>query len=286
LPKKNIICCHNCGWYGTPFAWIKEVGNFESFELIKQIKDFDGVVDITTVKEEKKKTLLTPSLPQDSINLFNSDEIKYWRDNFIVQKALELIQKRKLNIAINAPKALFVSLNDPTHKNRLTIPFYDSNDEIIFYQSRKILTTDTRPKYLSKIGVEKSLFGINSVKSNNDAVFLTEGPIDAFFIQNGLAVAGITQSANIDFTETQQKQMKELLLFRKIWVLDNQFLDHASKNKTKRLLEAGHEVFIWPNKDYKDVKEMCIAKNINEIEPSFIMSHTYTKLRGLIKLSS
>jgi len=285
LPKKNVICCHNCGWYGTPFAWIKEVAGLESYELIREIKKFDGVV-VEISKKENKPTIQTTSLPQDSINLRSGDEIKFWNDNFIVQKALELIKTRKLDTAINAPKALFTSLNDPVHKNRLTIPFYNSKDEIVFYQSRRILTTDSKPKYLSKMGAEKSLFGLNSVRSDIDTVFLTEGPIDAFFIKNGLAVAGITQSANIDYTDTQQQQLKELFLYKKVWVLDNQFLDQASKTKTKRLLEAGHNVFIWPNKEYKDLNELCIAKNINEIETSFILENTYTKLKGLIKLSS
>ena len=43
IPKKNIICCHNCGWYSSPFEWIKEVGSYSNTDLIKEIKEDDSV---------------------------------------------------------------------------------------------------------------------------------------------------------------------------------------------------------------------------------------------------
>jgi hypothetical protein len=41
----------------------------------------------------------------------------------------------------------------------LVLPFYDSEGDIIFYQTRTILKKDNynKPKYLSKVGSEKSL---------------------------------------------------------------------------------------------------------------------------------
>jgi hypothetical protein len=177
-----------------------------------------------------------------------------------------------------------VSLTDSVHKNRLVIPFYDTDNQIKFYQSRKLIDADYRPKYLSKVGSEKTLYGANKVSPSLDYVFLTEGPIDAFFIRNGLAVAGINSSFT-SFTESQESQLRELLLYKKIWVLDNQNLDATSKAKTKKLLEQGESVFIWPDTHYKDLNEMCIDKKLNEIEPSYIIENTYSKLRGLLKLT-
>lgn len=285
LPKKNVVCCHNCGWYGNPFTWVKEVGGYEVKDLIQEIKEFDSTIEVVRPVEEKRKKFITEKLPIDSINLFDKQEVKFWTDNFIVQKAAKIIVERRLNKAVNRPAALYISLNDYIHKNRITIPFYDVNNDIVFYQSRKVLDSDNTPKYLSKVGDEKSLFGINKVTSDLDTVFITEGPLDAFFVRNGLAVAGITQSGGVHLTSKQEDQLKELFLYEKVWLLDNQFLDQTSKTKTKKMLELGYKCFIWPNRNYKDLNEMCIDKKINEVEPSFILENTYTKLTGLIKLS-
>ena len=283
LPKKNVVCCHNCGWYGAPFKWIKEVGNYSITDLIKEIKSFDdAVVEFKEVKQKKKQT---EALPSDSINLFDEIECKYWVDNFVFKKSCDIIKQRRLNTAINRPSALYLSLTDPVHKNRITIPFYDASKSVVFYQSRKVLDTDTRPKYLSKVGDEKSLFGVDNINMDLDTVFITEGPIDAFFVKNGIAVAGITQSANLNFTDKQEEQLKEFFLYKKIWILDNQHLDKTSRDKTKKLLELGHTVFIWPDKTFKDLNDLCMDKKINEVETSFIMQNSYTRLKGMLKLS-
>lgn len=120
--------------------------------------------------------------------------------------------------------------------------------------------------------------------SSLDYVFLTEGPIDAFFLRNGLAVAGINNSTT-SFTHSQELQLRELVLYKKIWVLDNQNFDTTSKNKTKKLLEQGESVFIWPDIPYKDLNEMCIDKKLNEVETSFIVENTFSNLRGMLKLT-
>lgn len=284
LPRKNVICCHNCGWYSAPFTWIKQAGGYsDNTELIKEIKNFSDEVPIE-IKEPKKEKINNQLLPNDSINLFDKEEVKYWKSNNVIKLACKAIVDRRLNKAVNKPKALYVSLTDPVHKNRLIIPFYDTDNQIKFYQSRKLIDADYRPKYLSKVGTEKTLYGADRVDSSLDYVFLTEGPIDAFFLRNGLAVAGINNSTT-SFTHSQELQLRELVLYKKIWVLDNQNFDTTSKNKTKKLLEQGESVFIWPDIPYKDLNEMCIDKKLNEVETSFIVENTFSNLRGMLKLT-
>jgi hypothetical protein len=285
LPKKNVVCCHNCGWYGTPFNWIKEAGQYQINELIKEIKDDDGAVVINTVKPTTTTIKPLEILPEDSINLFNLNELSFWQKNPVVQKALEVIKSRRLDKAVNRPDAIYVSLKDKVHKNRLIIPFYDENNKILFYQTRKIFDIDKTPKYLSKVGQEKTLYGINNIDPDCNTVVITEGPIDAFFIKNGLAVAGITKSGGVHLTEKQSEQLNGLKLFEKIWLLDNQYLDRTSKEKTKKLLELGHKVFIWPTKKYKDINDLCVDLKINQLDHSFIERNTYTRLQGLLKLT-
>jgi hypothetical protein len=102
--------------------------------------------------------------------------------------ALHCIKTRKLDKGVNSPKTFYISLTDPVHKNRLVLPFYDSNNNIVFYQTRGLDNKDLRdrPKYLSKVGAEKTLYGIQNVSADLDTVFIFEGPIDSYFAQNGL----------------------------------------------------------------------------------------------------
>ena len=288
----NIICCHNCGWFGKPLKWIQEVTNQSYNEILKEVNTYDILpTDISTdeVKASPVKTI--HKLPLDCINLFDIHQVNYHKDNTIVQKAIEIIKQRKLDTAVNRPKSLWLSLTDKVHKNRLIIPFYDEKEEIIFYQSRTIVeqAKSKLPKYLSKINGEKSLYNLNNISSELDYIFIFEGPIDAFFIKNGTAVAGIQESSNNMFSTLQQTQINNFKLYKKIWVLDSQWLDKASRTKTKKLIDNGETVFIWPEKvgkHYKDINDACLGANVSEVSPKFIINNSYSGLKAKLLMSN
>jgi len=285
IVSKNAICCHNCGWHSSPYQWIIRVSGMSYSELKKDLES--GTEDIifnNLPKRQEKKEL--PTLPSDSINLLNQDQISYFNNSSVVRECVDLIRSRKLSTAVNKPKAFFTTLTDKVHSNRLIIPFYDINSKIIFYQSRSVLKHDDRSKYLSKVGAERSLFGIDTVNTSIEYLFLTEGPIDAMFIQNGIGIAGINESANRNFTETQTRQLNGFPFYTKVWVLDNQHRDNTSKIKSNKLLDEGERVFIWPEsfKEYKDINEYCVSKNINSFDIDTILENTYSGLKGKLLL--
>jgi hypothetical protein len=292
MVDKNAICCHNCGWYSNPTKWIQEVSGLTFNEIIQEAQNYDIIpVDILSTDETPKPKRQIESLPTDSINLFDANQVNYFKDNKVVNDAIELVKKRKIDVAINRPEAMYVSLKDQTHKNRIIIPFYNEDNEVIFYQSRLIYKQDMRlyPKYLSKINGEKSLYNINKISADLDFIFIFEGPIDSFFVKNGTAVAGIQENSNTNFTSLQETQLAPFKFHKKIWVLDNQWLDDASRKKTQKLIDSGETVFIWPesfSKSYKDVNEICEAKNLSEMEPSFFADNSYTGLKARLVMSS
>lgn len=287
IVDKNVVCCHNCGWYSNPYKWLVEVSGMTFKEIKEDLENDDTFVETYSDTNISKQHIVTEQLPQDSINLFDTKQLNYYSDNNVVQDCLKVIKDRKLDTAINKPEGIYTSLIDPVHCNRLIIPFYGIDKKIEFYQSRSIDINDTRPKYLSKIGSEKSLYGVNNIDLNLDYLFITEGPIDAMFIKNGIAIAGINESKTKNFTETQDQQLKLFPLHKKIWVLDNQYSDKTSKTKSKKLLEAGEIVFLWPEimKDYKDINEYCIDKSCNSIETEILLQNCYTGLRGQLLIA-
>ena len=284
--EKNNICCHNCGWFSNPFKWIETVACLTPKEIFDESKNFDILpLDLLLDKPEVKKIIPVNKLPKDSINLFDKQQLTYYKDNPIVREALKLIVKRKLHTAINKPQTLWLSLVDKVHKNRLIIPFYDQNNDIIFYQSRTILNDSLKyyPKYLSKVNSEKSLYNINTITSDLEYVFIFEGPIDSFFIKNGTAVAGIQENSNANFTKLQTDQLSNFKLYKKVWFLDSQWNDSASRKKTMKLVENGETVFIWPEKmgkEFKDLNEYCIANNMNSLDTDFVIQNSFSDIKA------
>lgn len=288
LPEKEIIFCHNCGWSSKPTKWICEVSGLTPAEIYEEAKQYvPTLVDpgISIVQKIKSSTL-----PADSINLSDSNQIEYYKNNDTLRVCLQIIKQRRLDTAINRPDNLYLSLTDLVHKNRLIIPFVNEQNNIEFYQSRTILSYDNKkkPKYLSKINSEKTLFNINKVNLDSEYVYIFEGPLNAFFTKNSVAVAGITEGKNT-FTPRQQEQLNTILkLQAKIWVLDSQWIDNASFKKSSILLEQGEKVFIWPEKigkAFKDFNDIAIRGNLNEIKEEFIQKNTYEGIVGILKMS-
>lgn len=295
LPSKDLIYCHNCGWSSRPLRWIMTVGNLTRDEVNRELLEGDYMVlDLDKSFEFNFKELipntLDDALPVDSIDLFNKLQLDYYKTNPVIIKAVEYIKERKLDVAINKPNTFFISLTDEIHKNRLVIPYYDINNEIVWYQTRaidSIITTKDSPRYLSKKNCTRSVFNINKVDNNFGYLFLTEGPIDACFIKNGLGIGGINQSADSCLTEYQENQLEPFLhTHERIWVLDSQWIDEAAFLKSAVLLKRNENVFLWPEemgKNYKDFNEFCVKNNVNEIPSDLVIKNKLCGEIGLLK---
>lgn len=291
IVESNAVCCHNCGWYSDTIKWIQQVSGLSFNEIVQEAKNYDVIpLDVLNTIDKPKAPIKVEPLPKDPINLFDSAQVEYFKDNKVVVDALSVIKKRKLDTAVNRPEALFISLKDKIHKNRIIIPFYNEENEIVFYQSRVVYNEDMRfyPKYLSKVNGEKSLYNVNKISGDLDYIFIFEGPIDSFFVRNGTAVAGIQENSSNTFTPLQEMQINSFKFHKKIWVLDNQWQDEAGRKKTQKLIDSGETVFVWPESlknSYKDLNEMCQDKNINEIEPSFFIDNACTNLKAKLLMS-
>ena len=288
IPSNNNVFCHNCGWSGVPLRWLKEVTGLDLNDIKKEIGELD-TNQIVEVQTEKK--IVVDTLPTDSINLLDNIQVEYYKDEIIVQRAIEYLTYRRLNTAHNKPTAIFLSLTDKLHKNRIIIPFYDEFNKIVHYQTRTLLKADekTWPRYISKQGSEKTLFNFNKIDSNLDAYFVFEGPLNACFTANGIAVAGIQENSHQLFTDKQQQQINQLHFMKRIWVLDSQWLDSAALKKSLILAELNENVFIWPEKIgrvKKDFNDIAIHANIDQISNDFIKSNTFTGIRAQIMLKN
>ena len=290
VPKNDNIFCHNCGWSSKPLKWIKEVTGASDAEIIGELKEFTPDIDSLVSTQDEAPKIVTETLPKDSINLSDQLQCDFYRTNDIYRATLHIVEQRRLDTAVNRPDKLYLSLSDVVHKNRLVIPFVNENHDIEFYQTRTVLNRDnkTKPKYLGRVGCEKTLFNINKVDSDHGKVYIFEGPLNAFFTKNSVAVAGITERGK-SFTVRQQQQLDGVLKFYdKVWILDSQWVDTASLIKSDVLLKQGESVFIWPEKfgkRFKDFNDIAIECKVDEIGWEFIEKNTFDGLEGIVRLS-
>lgn len=265
--KSNSFYCFNCNKSWSALSWLKEAGRLTAKDIQHEITNGNYRVDLTERIFSVKTETFNQSLPYDSINLDDKTQLQSYISNNSVSQAVKLIKDRRLNTAINRPKSFYLSTKDFTHKNRLCIPFYDKSHNITFYQTRSL--DESSPKYLSKLNADKSLYGINSVDLSVDYIFIFEGPIDSMFVKNGVAATGLR------LTQKQKNELDQFTFHKKIWVLDNQNVDAAAKQKTEELLNNNTSVFIWPkNIKCKDFNELAILLNQDSISHKFILNNT------------
>tara|TARA_R110002110_G_scaffold51928_1_gene151724 strand:- start:771 stop:1553 length:783 start_codon:yes stop_codon:yes gene_type:complete len=258
-----------------------EVAGMSWQEVHKETEEYDYIPGIST--DNNQSTYEQADLPEDSIDLFDTHQLRYHKNNMVVKSCLDIIAFRRLDTAVNRPKSLYVSLTDRTHKDRLVIPFYDKDGKASHYQSRRV-RDDNTPKYLSKTNSEKSLFNVDNL-SNPEHIFIFEGPIDAFFVLDSVAVAGIQDNNRFSFTSIQQNQLDSHFLSKRVWVLDN---DNTGVSKSHLLLQQNETVFIWPEElqKFKDINDLCMHTNRDEISREFILKNSYRGLRGSVRLKS
>lgn len=249
-------------------------------EILKRNKEKAGEIDnIPTLVEQttEKIEAIIPDLPEGSVDLTDSSQVEFYKNNKFVKLALEYCESRRLLTAANSCKKFYVALEDRVHKNRLVIPFYGDNNKVICYQTRA-LTFNQFPKYLTKFG-EKELFGLNNIDSSIPFVFVFEGPIDSMFVKNGVAMASLSP------TERQLQQLNNLIGYEQIYIFDNDKNNAQTSKKIEKFIKAGKQIFIWPKEfsRFKDFNEICCSLELNEIPWKFVLKNSAKGTEALIK---
>ncbi len=274
-PDTGSLYCFNCQKSWRDIDWCAEVQGKDRKEVFKEAKDY-GFFFVSNSHPEPAKPTEGPTdeLPEEAINLSSPKQLAYYGDDKYIKLALETIHKRRLDTCVNR-LTYYISLKDPVHKNRLIIPFYDESGKIVYYQTRSL--DGTEPKYLSKAGSPKTVFGIDKIDTSMDSYFVFEGPLDSCFVQNGVAVCGL------NLVPEQESSLEGLFALQRIWVLDNDFRTNKDVIRRYRgLLDAGERVFIWPKafSKYKDLNDLCIDRKMDSIKPEVFEKYSFTKDEG------
>jgi len=283
-PDEHYLYCFNCTQSWSDVDWVSKVTHKTYREIYQETEDGyaeDLMKRFETTEEVVTKE--TPILPPDCVDITDDEQVDFYAsDPFkyqVLQKAISVCKDRRLYTAINRSKSYFVSFEDYSHKNRLIIPFYDRAGKIASYQSRLLFeTADYVPKYLTKLG-NKTLFGEDKVSADIPYLFIFEGPIDAMFVKNAVALGGTS------VTDEQQGFINNCLGYEKVFVYDNDKGNDEMKKRIEKTIKAGERVFVWPPEcsKYKDVNAICCGLSLDEIPWKFFLENSFKGIEALVK---
>ena len=109
FPDDRYFYCFNCSKSWNELNWIQEVSKKPVYEILKETKTFHGSKEIQNKiakQNEAIKAVNIPTLPDDAINIFDSNQVAFHKEEKLIKKAIEYAQNRRLFTAINKPKSL------------------------------------------------------------------------------------------------------------------------------------------------------------------------------------
>lgn len=160
-------------------------------------------------------------------------------------------------------------------EGRIMIPFYNRHNHFYAYTGRS-LNPHAQVRYVTIVlnDGELLLWGMDRIDPDRP-IKVVEGPIDATFLSNCIALAG----SNItSLTKLAQRD-------RFVIALDNEPRSKEGISKMNRVIDQGFKIVIWPeNIKEKDINAMVLAGiSPNHIE-YIMMSNCYEGIEAKMKL--
>jgi hypothetical protein len=255
-----VYYCHNCGTSTTALKWMKEYFpvNYKNFMIdnMRQKKDVSSNVIFKSYRKHKDRD--------------ESVDVKYFKKMIKFSDCVEYCENRKI------PKDVYNKWYyaiGGVFKGRIIIPFLNDSNRIYYYQGRKF-NNEYGVKYLSRFGNhDVTIYNYYNVDTTKHVIIL-EGPIDAIFVENSIALTGLKVS------DTLVNDIP-----KKVFLLDN---DISGNKKSLKLLSKGSNVFVW-DKFLKYYKCSLEIKDVNDFilqNKSGILKLTYDIIKPFITNNS
>jgi len=152
---------------------------------------------------------------------------------------------------------------------RLVIPLKSESGKLLGIVGRALIKTSQRFFTILLEEDNDKIFGLDRVDPSK-TVYVTEGPIDAMFIPNGIAVLGGEINKFLRYDD-------------RVILIDNEPRNPHVVKKVKSCIDKGLKVCIWPPdmaKRGKDINDFVLSGlTLNELM-SIIKSNTYEGLKA------
>jgi transcription elongation factor Elf1 len=276
--KKNdyFYMCHNCGVSTTFYNFLKQVDPnlLQEYQLERYKNGETGnnnypKPDFEEYKSEKptfKKALELPtidSLPE-----------AHFAKSYVQQRRIPETFYSQLYFSEDF--ATFIQNlgieKEGLHKNdqRLVIPFYDKEKNLIAIQGRSLGESKLRYITLKLHNDNQKVFGMDRI-NEEEMICVVEGPIDSMFLDNAVATA----DSNLESISNTYDKSKVVLIF------DNEPRNKEIVMKIDKAIENHYNVVIWPEMiESKDINDMVLDGFSPDEIQDIISKHTFVNLRA------
>lgn len=268
--------CFNCGeTRSNVYNFLKDVDQVLAKEYITEALMDDRKerrpVKEETVKKEETRVSIDGLTRIDELKADHPVYTYLEKRKIPTTRYEDMFFVKKFNSWINEriPHKLKEEYDEP----RLVLPFFD-RDGKLFGVTGRSFNPKTKLRYVTIMfdENENKFFGLNKVDFTKK-YYITEGAIDAFFLNNSLAMAGADAVVSSLPNKTNR-----------VIVLDNEPRNVEIHKRMSGLIKSGERICIWPSHiKPKDINDMILSgiTNVEEI----IDSNTYSGLMATAQLS-
>lgn len=284
--KENLYryFCHNCGFSAKFSFFLKKVNPALHGQYIREM--FTENANTAYSKEETivsvRPKVISSDKPVESHGQIHAASINSLQNN---HEAKQYVIRRK--IPEQYLKSLYYVSNfgDWVRKHydmnytggndeRIIIPFYDGKKRLVAFQGRA-LSGNTRLRYIT-IKIKKNapkIFNFDRVDTRKK-IYVVEGPIDAMFLPNAIAIAGSDVPPALD----QQG-------FDLVFVADREPRNPEIIKKIASMIDRKYKVALLPESmTGKDINEYILkGYSVSQIT-SMIDRFTFEGLQAIFQL--
>lgn len=161
---------------------------------------------------------------------------------------------------------------------RIIIPMKDSRGNLFAFQGRSLDPKSTL-RYITIKFDESSpkMFGRDKIDVT-EPVIVTEGPFDAMFMPNSLAICGGDVSSVLSFLNPANTFI----------VLDNEPRSKDTINRMERAIKAGYRVCFWQiDEKYKDINQMILEGEQTQMSIiKHIVHNSFSGAKAKLKMTT
>jgi len=140
------------------------------------------------------------------------------------------------------------------NEQRLVIPFFDKDKQLITFQGRAFINTQLRYITIKMDEESSKIFGLERLDIKQK-FYIVEGPFDSMFLPNCIAMAGsdISFRGNDDIKDAMDDH-KGTIIF------DNEPRNKEIIDRMEKVIDKGWNICIWPDSaDCKDINDMILS---------------------------
>ena len=280
--KKNdyFYMCHNCGASTSFYNFLDKVDPtlikeyaLERYKNGDNNKSDHKTPEFEEFKTEKptfKKALELPSI--------NSLPEAHFAKVYVQQRRIPKDFLSQLYYAEDF--AAFIqslgieNTNLKEKDNRLVIPFYDKEKNLVAVQGRALGESKLRYITIKLHEDNHKFFGLDRIDEEK-MIYVVEGPIDSMFLDNAVATA----DSNLESITSIYDKSKVTLIF------DNEPRNKEIVKKIDEAIEKHYQVVIWPEMiESKDINDMILDGFSPDEIQDIISKYTFVNLRAKAEL--